>query len=529
MKKILFYSVTLLLGANLLAQNVGIGTNTPDASARLHIVDPNRGIIIPNVALTATNASGPVTSPATSLLVYNTATAGTAPNNVWSGFYYWNGSSWVRLDTGNGDWKLLGNAGTNETVNFIGTTDAQGLTVRTNNLERFRFSGPAYQLLSMGNGTAGAPAYSFNSENNSGMYRSGAGSLSLSTVGIERLRVTNTPQVLSGTQGTAAAPAWAYTAATGTGIYAPLTTALGFSANGTEQFRITSGNQLISMFNGSAAAPNYTWNTSTTSGFYMPAASTLGFSTASTQRMRINGDGEVVVGTVATSPLGGDLLNAVAYGALTWAVNGYTNLNAGAVYGNRMAGASGAWGTVQGEDVSNVANSSGTVGSVNANSQRGAYGAKPPGGAGWGGLFLNDLGYSGGFFNVSDARFKKNIRPVQTVLDKVMQLTPYMYHYTLEPLGGEAYNYIGFMAQDVEKVFPDLVAEKSVVPAYSRFNSENNGKYDKVLDKVKCVSTIGLIPILTKALQEQQQIIESQNQRIEELEKAIKKLEERIK
>jgi hypothetical protein len=34
---------------------------------------------------------------AAGLLIYNTATAGTAPNNVTPGFYYWNGTSWIRL------------------------------------------------------------------------------------------------------------------------------------------------------------------------------------------------------------------------------------------------------------------------------------------------------------------------------------------------------------------------------------------------------------------------------------------------
>jgi hypothetical protein len=86
-----------LLSACLHAQNVGIGTSNPDPSARLHISDNARGLLIPNVALTANNASGPVTNPATSLLVYNTNPAGTGATAVTPGFYYWNGSQWVRL------------------------------------------------------------------------------------------------------------------------------------------------------------------------------------------------------------------------------------------------------------------------------------------------------------------------------------------------------------------------------------------------------------------------------------------------
>jgi hypothetical protein len=32
--------------------------------------------------------------------VYNTATAGTAPNNVVPGYYYWNGSAWIQISGG---------------------------------------------------------------------------------------------------------------------------------------------------------------------------------------------------------------------------------------------------------------------------------------------------------------------------------------------------------------------------------------------------------------------------------------------
>lgn len=76
---------------------VGIGTVAPDASAKLDISATDKGILIPRVALTATNAAAPVSSPVTSLLVYNTATAGAAPNNVLPGYYYWDGMKWARF------------------------------------------------------------------------------------------------------------------------------------------------------------------------------------------------------------------------------------------------------------------------------------------------------------------------------------------------------------------------------------------------------------------------------------------------
>lgn len=136
--------VGALLPVGLLAQNVGIGTNTPDASAKLEITDANRGLLIPRVALTATNnGTTPIatTGASTSLLVYNTATAGTAPNDVTPGFYYWNGTSWERFRTSAAnEWALTGNTGTTPTTNFIGTIDAQDFVSRTNNTERMRIT-----------------------------------------------------------------------------------------------------------------------------------------------------------------------------------------------------------------------------------------------------------------------------------------------------------------------------------------------------------------------------------------------------
>ncbi len=122
-------------------QNVGINATgaTPDASAMLDIVSSSKGLLIPRVALTATNAAGPITSPTTSLLVYNTATAGTSPNNVTPGYFYWNGTKWVALLTAsNTGWTLTGNAGTDGATNFIGTTDDVDVVIKTNNAETVR-------------------------------------------------------------------------------------------------------------------------------------------------------------------------------------------------------------------------------------------------------------------------------------------------------------------------------------------------------------------------------------------------------
>lgn len=142
MKKALIFS-TLLISLSITAQNVGINATgaTPVTSAALDIDMVNKGLLIPRVALTATSLFSPVTGTATaSLMVYNTATTGTVPTNVTPGYYYWNGTIWVRFinSGGGGSWELLGNAGTSIATNFIGTTDNVSLAIRSNNLERMR-------------------------------------------------------------------------------------------------------------------------------------------------------------------------------------------------------------------------------------------------------------------------------------------------------------------------------------------------------------------------------------------------------
>jgi len=136
------FGLAWLAAGVLQAQNVGIGTASPHSSARLHIEDNARGLLIPNLSLSATNSATPVTGPATSLLVYNTATSGAFPNNVWPGYYYWDGTKWVRLLSGSGTvgdaWLLRGNSGTNPNINFIGTTDNTPLIVRVNGWRVYR-------------------------------------------------------------------------------------------------------------------------------------------------------------------------------------------------------------------------------------------------------------------------------------------------------------------------------------------------------------------------------------------------------
>jgi hypothetical protein len=87
-----------VLGTATYAQ-VGIGTATPNKSAMLDITSSNKGVLISRIALTGINDAStiPVTGLETGMLIYNTATTGTVPDDVTPGFYFWNGTAWEKV------------------------------------------------------------------------------------------------------------------------------------------------------------------------------------------------------------------------------------------------------------------------------------------------------------------------------------------------------------------------------------------------------------------------------------------------
>lgn len=91
MKKYLLLSIIIVATTwDLKAQTAISATGVaPDASAMFDVSATDKGMLIPRVALTGTADATTILLPASSLLVYNTATAG----GVTPGYYFNNGST----------------------------------------------------------------------------------------------------------------------------------------------------------------------------------------------------------------------------------------------------------------------------------------------------------------------------------------------------------------------------------------------------------------------------------------------------
>ena len=85
--KIVTLVLVLFFTNNLIAQNIGIGTAIPDASAKLEVTSTNSGVLIPRMSKSQRNT---IASPANGLMVFQNA-----PDSV--GFYFYSSSTWQWL------------------------------------------------------------------------------------------------------------------------------------------------------------------------------------------------------------------------------------------------------------------------------------------------------------------------------------------------------------------------------------------------------------------------------------------------
>ncbi|MBS1594868.1 MAG: tail fiber domain-containing protein [Bacteroidetes bacterium] len=132
-----------------------------------------------------------------------------------------------------------------------------------------------------------------------------------------------------------------------------------------------------------------------------------------------------------------------------------------------------------------------------------AQASGPAGSTNLAGLFVGDVQVNGYLsatsspWIVSDQKFKKNVTNISGALDKIKLLSPKEYFFD-----HESYKHInfpnekqqGFIAQELEKVLPDLVRD-------SKFVTTDEGKNPSSIS-YKAVNYTGLIPYLVEAVQE---------------------------
>lgn len=124
-----------------------------------------------------------------------------------------------------------------------------------------------------------------------------------------------------------------------------------------------------------------------------------------------------------------------------------------------------------------------------------------------------DLAYTGALIDASDLKLKENVTASEGTLSSLMEIEVVTYEHSTKrdfahmslPKGPQ----IGFIAQQVAEVLPDLVTD-AVHPAKSDLHGAKFAIRTEEEQPVhyKAIKPLQMIPILVKAVQEQQALIE---------------------
>jgi hypothetical protein len=513
------FSTILLLSIISTYSQVGIGTTTPRGA--LEINSNTTGVVFPQVTLTAANVALPVTNPnggalLPGTLVWNNATSGATPNKVFPGLYYWDGAKWVNF-TGQGskDWSLTGNEGTIASTNFIGTTDNIALRFRTNNITTGILDHTkALTLFSYNSGTA------ITGVNNSGF-------------GFSALRNTT-----SGEDNTAIGESSLKANTTGSRNTGVGSNTLEFSTTGNNNTIVGDGSGYRNesgSFNTAIGSPTLYSNKFGTGNTAVGAAA-LYFNTAS-NNTAVGRDSQynLISGTYNSSlgvsslfnNINGQYNNATGYQSLFNNSSGSYNVSAGhqSTWDNTTGNyntALGTWAYSAFGAATTYTNSTalGHNAQINASNQ-----------VRIGNWDVTSIGGFANWTNISDVKFKKNIKENVVGLEFIKKLRPVTYNLDTEAIKKhfgiekginlehdkqkEAIIQSGFIAQEVEK------AANEVNYAFSGVDASNNTNGNYGLRYAEFV-----VP-LVKSIQEQQIIIEKQNKQIELLNQRLEKIEQK--
>jgi hypothetical protein len=182
----------------------------------------------------------------------------------------------------------------------------------------------------------------------------------------------------------------------------------------------------------------------------------------------------------------------------------------------------------------------------------GIYSEASNGATNYAGFFNGNVTITGNFVQPSDRKLKKDIKLFASALDKINALSPVTYYYKNEKeskINLPTNLQYGFIAQDLETVFPELVTTQifnlettanagnkkaSINPDEKGLVSENENPATTPIEKstkeeFKGINYTGLISVLTQAIKEQQVLIEGLKKQNKSLNMRIKKIENKLK
>jgi len=133
----------------------------------------------------------------------------------------------------------------------------------------------------------------------------------------------------------------------------------------------------------------------------------------------------------------------------------------------------------------------------------------------------------------SDFNYKENITPLDGALSLVSQLNPVQFDWKEHPVHEFDRNQptVGFIAQEVQQVLLDQPYVSSIVKSNEciiepeEIDEEGNVIKEAVIEEFLGIAEGNMIALLTKAIQEQQTIIESQQSQIDAITARIEALE----
>ena len=303
---------------------------------------------------------------------------------------------------------------------------------------------------------------------------------------------------------------------------------------------------------GNGAGEGFTFDVDATFNISMNnrANTYLAFKTNASERLRLLSTGQI---SINGAPLGtmqaGDLFDIYESGAVYyWGLNSYNSgTSGGAGFWQNMTNTNG-FNAMEGVtnyngnafvpsgvfglaiDAGGTGTAIGTSGVTNS-TNTGSYGvyAQNPfaNSANHYGLYVFGRAYStANWYIPSDSILKTNVTIINNALAKIMKLNAIEYDFDkkYKDFVSNDEKQVGFLAQEVERVFPntDIVSSVTLV---SKITGSTKSITSRKTMESKAVAYSDFIPYIIEAMQEQQRIIENLEKINTDLQKRIKVLE----